>query len=99
MSEADRAAEHGLMMPAREQALSPALLDACEIANDGVDARLDGFSISAAAHFPERVTPDRHLALAVRGYTAAIDNRIHALAWKHAAIPRREARQIGWNLT
>src|SRR5688572_15435775 len=71
--------------------LRTALLNAGEIAHDGVDTRFYGSA--RRTHF-ENVSPDRHFAVAVARDVAAVDDPAYALARKQAAVAARELRQV-----
>src|SRR5687768_3412499 len=58
----------------------------------GIDARFHG---GAGRTNLEDVTPHRHLAVAVAGHIAAVDDAVDALARKHASVAPRELCEVG----
>src|SRR5687768_8038893 len=79
-------------LPGWRDRLDATLLDTGEIANDGVNARLD---IGIRRPELEDVAPDRHFAVAVAGHVPSVDDATDALARKGASVAARELRQIG----
>src|SRR5215203_3471103 len=74
-------------------------LDAFDIADDGIDACLDGGVGEPLARPAEGVTPDWHVAVAMRRHVSPVDDLVQAFPWKHTAVACRVARQIGRTAT
>ena len=64
-------------------------LDGTQIADDGIDARLDGFWAQPTSITSESVPPDWHLAIAMGSNATAVDDLSESLARKDATVSRR----------